>query len=122
MPAPGPHPFRSQARQDLPRNRDQSDCFFSRPVSRREGRIPTLSVDHRHEEAEHAGFRACQVCFAAEQMLPIEGYGPIRRQALEDARLRELAYPPVPDQAVQDRLEKAGLKVLGSIPGGHQRV
>ncbi len=49
-------------------------------------------------------------------MLPIEGYGPIRRQALEDARLQELAYPPVPDQAVQDRLEKAGLKVLDQFP------
>lgn len=70
----------------------------------------------RTDDAEGAGFKACPVCFAAEQMLPIGGYGPMRAEALEDARLREIASPPVDDPVLQARVQRTGESIVDGLP------
>lgn len=68
------------------------------------------------EAAAKAGFRACPVCFATEVPLPLPGYGPRRVAALEGARLKELANPPAPDPALQERIAQMGARLLKVFP------
>jgi hypothetical protein len=74
-----------------------------------------LAVDDRAASAVE-GFSDCPVCFSTEHNLPIEGYRSLRTEALEMARLKELAFPPVDDPALQDHLARCGEAVLNNFP------
>lgn len=74
-----------------------------------------LAVEDRAtSEAEE--FSDCPICFSTEHNLPIEGYRSLRTEAVEMARLKELAFPPVQDAALQDHLAECGEAVLNSFP------
>lgn len=63
-----------------------------------------------------AGFRVCGFCFPKEPLLAIEGYGTLRAQALEAARVQALTFPPVADSTQQTTIQKLGESILARFP------
>lgn len=74
-----------------------------------------LDVDDRAADAADR-FSDCPICFSTEYNLPIEGYRSLRTEALELARLKELAFPPVEDTALQSHIAQCGEDVLNNFP------
>lgn len=68
------------------------------------------------ETALHDGHRRCPVCFVTDAPLPTAHYGPMRASAIEASRLREIAFPPVADPAVQAAIQRLGESILESFP------
>ncbi len=66
--------------------------------------------------AEAAGHKLCPSCFPPDPPLPYYNYMPIRTAALEATRLYEQAFPPVPDQALQDSVQALGEALIGKLP------
>jgi hypothetical protein len=65
---------------------------------------------------EEAGYRTCPLCFTEDTVLPIEGFGFVREQAVERARRFEVAFPPVADVRAQEELKALGERVVANFP------
>ncbi len=72
--------------------------------------------ENRRSAASLDGLRPCPACFPADPPLPYDGYMPARTEATEQARLFLLAFPPLDDPAVQDRVAACGEAVVGTLP------
>jgi hypothetical protein len=68
------------------------------------------------QEAQAQGWRLCPACFPREASFPIEGFGPLRNEMVEAARLHELAFPPVVDPQAQADLQSKGESVVQEFP------
>lgn len=68
--------------------------------------------------AEAAGHKLCPACFPPDPPLPYFNYMPTRMAALESTRLFERAFPPVPDQALQDSIQALGEALIEKLPFG----
>lgn len=68
------------------------------------------------EAALAAGHRLCPACFPKDPPLPITNYMPVRKAALEEARLYEIAFPLVQDQTIQDRVQNLGENLVDHLP------
>ncbi len=66
--------------------------------------------------AKAAGYRLCPACFPPDPPLPYFNYMPIRTAALEETRHFERAFPPIPDQALQDSIQSLGEALVAHLP------
>ena len=67
-------------------------------------------------EAGIAGYVPCTVCFEVAHWIPLEGYISIRKGAIEAARLRKVAFPPVSDEDLQNEIQDLGEKIVSRFP------
>ncbi len=63
-----------------------------------------------------AGYRLCPACFQPDPPLPLAHYMVVRQEALEDARLFEVAFPPIEDAAMQDSIQALGEALVADLP------
>ncbi|MEZ4649654.1 MAG: M48 family metalloprotease [Candidatus Eisenbacteria bacterium] len=66
--------------------------------------------------AEALGFVPCSICFTDAVAVDLPGYVTIRKEALENARLYEMAFPLVQDETVQSRVQETGESLLEALP------
>ena len=67
-------------------------------------------------DAERDGHRACPICFTDEVPVDLPEYTVVRRAAIEAARLYEIAFPLLADDAAQAEVQRVGDSVVENIP------
>lgn len=66
------------------------------------------------------GFLQCTICFSKLEMPPIDGYAQLREESLEKARLYEIVFPPIDDDAEQSRIQALGESIVSNFPTAPQ--
>ena len=67
-------------------------------------------------EAMDQSYRKCPACFNPSHTIDLEGYNLLRAEALEESRLFEIAFPPIPDESLQTNLQNIGEELVEDYP------
>lgn len=82
------------------------------------GHIPAVETVAFAErgEAERRGFRPCAICFSMQALPPIENFQAQRAEALTQAKITEIAFPPVATDTLQAAVQSLGDSLVACLP------